>query len=187
MQANKHKKAVSIKEGDWVWLHLRPERFPQKRKNKLAPRGDGPFRVLKKINENAYQLELPGEYNVSSTFNICDLLPFDAGETHLETKRTQPGGNDEDIQTNKAQEDQEMPKYTPPLTRRQSMRFQCRTNGFVSSFNNGCKVTLGHQDESTNELDEGVTCEAKEPNEPLCEPSPSLRPIDYNMLVIHSP
>ncbi|GJS91684.1 reverse transcriptase domain-containing protein [Tanacetum coccineum] len=37
---------------------------------KLKPQGDGPFHVLKKINDNAYKIELPGHYNVSATFNI---------------------------------------------------------------------------------------------------------------------
>nr|GEX98214.1 cytochrome P450 [Tanacetum cinerariifolium] len=43
---------------------------------KLKPRGDGPFRVLKKINNNAYKIELPGHYNASTTFNVADLSPY---------------------------------------------------------------------------------------------------------------
>nr|GEX33385.1 RNA-directed DNA polymerase [Tanacetum cinerariifolium] len=43
---------------------------------KLKPRGDGPFRFLKKIKDNAYTIELPSHYNVSATFNIVDLLPY---------------------------------------------------------------------------------------------------------------
>ncbi|XP_052725959.1 uncharacterized protein LOC128194409, partial [Vigna angularis] len=39
-----------------VWLHLRKERFPSQRKSKLSLRGDGPFKVVKKINDNAYIL-----------------------------------------------------------------------------------------------------------------------------------
>ncbi|XP_042444041.1 uncharacterized protein LOC122029161 [Zingiber officinale] len=38
----------------------RKERFPKRRQSKLNPRGDGPFQVLEKINDNAYKLELPG-------------------------------------------------------------------------------------------------------------------------------
>nr|GEV71606.1 hypothetical protein [Tanacetum cinerariifolium] len=38
----------------------------------LKSRGDGPFRVFKKINDNAYKIELPGHYNVSATFNVTD-------------------------------------------------------------------------------------------------------------------
>ena len=40
------------------------------------PRGDGPFRVLEKINNNAYKIELPGEYGVSYTFNVSNLSPY---------------------------------------------------------------------------------------------------------------
>jgi hypothetical protein len=36
-------------------------------------RAAGPFKVLEKINDNAYRLELPVDFEVSSTFNISDL------------------------------------------------------------------------------------------------------------------
>ncbi|GJW61156.1 hypothetical protein Tco_0110491 [Tanacetum coccineum] len=47
-----------------------------RRFEKLKPRGDGPFCVLKKINDNAYKIELPGHYNVSATFKVADLSPY---------------------------------------------------------------------------------------------------------------
>nr|GEX60489.1 putative mitochondrial protein [Tanacetum cinerariifolium] len=46
---------------------------------KLKPRGDGPFHVLKKINDNAYKIELPGHYNVSANFKVADLVPYKGG------------------------------------------------------------------------------------------------------------
>ncbi|OMO99822.1 reverse transcriptase [Corchorus capsularis] len=77
--ANKGRKEVIFEPGDWVWLHLRKERFPEKRKSKLLPRGDGPFQVLERINNNAYKLDLPSEYgNVNPTFNVSDLSLFDS-------------------------------------------------------------------------------------------------------------
>ena len=76
-QANKSRKKVVLEPGDWVWVHLRTERFPKHRKSKLQPRGDGPFQVLEKINDNAYKIDLPSEYNVSATFNVSDLSLFD--------------------------------------------------------------------------------------------------------------
>ncbi|KAL4348662.1 hypothetical protein GQ457_17G008650 [Hibiscus cannabinus] len=32
------------------------------RRSKLLPRGDGPFQIVEKVNDNAYKLNLPGEY-----------------------------------------------------------------------------------------------------------------------------
>ncbi|GJV73724.1 RNA-directed DNA polymerase [Tanacetum coccineum] len=65
-----------VASGDLVWIHLRKERFPAGHFGKLKPRGDGPFRVLKKINDNEYKIELPDHYNVSATFNVADLSPY---------------------------------------------------------------------------------------------------------------
>jgi len=96
-QANKGKKKVTFQPGDLVWLHLRKDRFPQQRKSKLSPRGDGPFKVLQKINDNAYKIELPPEYsNVSTTFNVKDLFPF-VGEPESRTTPFQEGEANEDI------------------------------------------------------------------------------------------
>ena len=76
-----------------MWLHLRKERFPAKRKTKLQPRGDGPFQVIARVNDNAYKLDLPGEYNVSATFNVADLSPFNA-ESDSRTNLFEEEGND---------------------------------------------------------------------------------------------
>jgi len=59
---------------------MRKERFLARSQSKLHPRGDGPFQVLERINDNAYKLDVPGEYNISATFNVSDLSLFDVGE-----------------------------------------------------------------------------------------------------------
>ncbi|GKA75632.1 hypothetical protein Tco_0782010 [Tanacetum coccineum] len=74
--ADKRRKQVLYHEGDLIWIHLCKERFLAGRFGKLKPRGDGPFRVLKKINDNAYKIELPGHYIVSVTINVADLSPY---------------------------------------------------------------------------------------------------------------
>jgi hypothetical protein len=58
-------------------VHMRKEWFPNQRKSKLQPRGDGPFHVLERINDSAYKIDLSGEYGVSATFNVADLMLFD--------------------------------------------------------------------------------------------------------------
>ena len=79
-QANKGRRQVVFEPEDWVWVHMRKKRFPTQGSSKLLPRGDGPFQVLERINDNAYKLDLSGEYNASATFNVTDLSHFVVGE-----------------------------------------------------------------------------------------------------------
>ncbi|WVZ93958.1 hypothetical protein U9M48_039907 [Paspalum notatum var. saurae] len=96
---NKGRKKINLEPGDLVWLHLRKDRFTDLRKSKLMPRADGPFKIIEKINDNAYKLELPPEFGVSPTFNIADLKSYLGEEDELESRRTplQEGEDDEDI------------------------------------------------------------------------------------------
>ncbi|KAG7547976.1 Integrase catalytic core [Arabidopsis suecica] len=93
-QANKGRRKMVFDIGDQVWVHLRKERFPAERKSKLMPRIDGPFKVTRRINDNAYQLDLQGKYKVSSSFNVSDLVPFLADETDLRSNPFQEEGDD---------------------------------------------------------------------------------------------
>jgi hypothetical protein len=54
---------------------------------------DGPFKILEKINDNAYKLESPLKFGVSPTFNISDLRSY-FGENKVPLRRTliQEGG-----------------------------------------------------------------------------------------------
>jgi len=82
-----------------VWIHLRKESFPNKRRSKLLPRSDGPFEVLEKINPNAYKVAFLGEYGVSATFNVADLSPYLDEDDDLPSLRTnsfQAEGDDGD-------------------------------------------------------------------------------------------
>jgi hypothetical protein len=55
---------------------------------------DGPFKILEKINNNAYKLELPPEFGVSPTFNISDLRFYLGEEAEVPSRTTsiQEGG-----------------------------------------------------------------------------------------------
>ncbi|KAF8052607.1 hypothetical protein N665_1538s0001 [Sinapis alba] len=92
-QKNKGKKELVLEPGDLVWIHMRKDRFPAERKSKLMPRTDGPFKVLKRINNNAYQIDLEGKYTISSTFNVSDLIPYVADELDLRSNPFKGGGD----------------------------------------------------------------------------------------------
>lgn len=93
--ANKHRRQPEFKVGELVWLHLRKERFPGKRKNKLMPRSEGPFRIIEKVNDNAFKLDLPGDYGISATFNVGDLAKYIPDE-ELPDLRANPFEEEED-------------------------------------------------------------------------------------------
>jgi hypothetical protein len=99
--ASKGRKEVKLELDDLVWLHLRKERFPELRKSKLMSCTAGPFKILAKINDNAYKLELPPEFGVSPSFNISDLRPYLGEEDEMQSRTTsmQEGEDDEDINT----------------------------------------------------------------------------------------
>ncbi|RVW59253.1 RNA-directed DNA polymerase-like [Vitis vinifera] len=67
-KANKGRRQVLFEPGDWVWVHKRKERFPTRRRSKLHPRGDCPFQVLERINDNAYKLDLPSDDSRTNPF-----------------------------------------------------------------------------------------------------------------------
>ena len=94
-RANKGRRKILFEIGDLVWVHLFKDRFPEQHKNKLQPRADGPFKVLRKINDNAYEIELPSNYGVISSFNVADLSPF-FGVKESTTTPFQEGEDDED-------------------------------------------------------------------------------------------
>ncbi|GJS64045.1 hypothetical protein Tco_0678609 [Tanacetum coccineum] len=84
-----------------IWHNKQSKEHADKRRfGKLKPRRDGPFRVLKKINDNAYKIELPGHYNVSATFNVADLSPYKGdsdNESDSGSSLFQEGEDDADV------------------------------------------------------------------------------------------
>lgn len=96
-RANKHRKRVVYQVGDLVWIHVQRERFPNRKFPKLQARADGPFRIIEKVNDNAYKVDLPGNYGVSATFNVADLSHYIEDED-LDSRASpfHPGEHDAD-------------------------------------------------------------------------------------------
>lgn len=84
--ADKKRRPVSFKEGDLVMLKVSPWkgiiRFGKR--GKLSPRFIGPFKILKRVNDQAYQLDLPAELDgIHSTFHVCYLRKCMADEENI--------------------------------------------------------------------------------------------------------
>ncbi|KAH0667855.1 hypothetical protein KY290_027485 [Solanum tuberosum] len=133
LRRNKGRKYVVFKPGDLVWVHMRKERFPSKRKTKLDPRGSGPYKGLERIGDNAYKLDLPGEFQVSATFNVSDLSHFDV-DLNSRTNSLQEEGNDSIQGSSTPLKDKDEALETPrrPITRSQTKEFNDKLNGLQS-------------------------------------------------------
>ena len=142
-QANKRRKQVVFQPRDWVMVLMRKERFPVQRRSKLLPRRNGPFQVVAQINNNAYKLDLPGEYNVSATFNVSDLSPFNVGED----SRMNPfekRGNDENYQGNTIKTSSDpLHIHGGPITRARAKKMQAALNGLIE------KIWIGLEEKTS--------------------------------------
>jgi hypothetical protein len=113
------------------------------RKSKLLPRADGPFKVVERINDNAYKLDLPADFGVSPTFNIVDLKPYLREEDDLESRTTQmqEGKDDDDIPANDTSPtstsslpQQHSIPLASPITRARARQLNNQVSSLLSSY-----------------------------------------------------
>ena len=53
---------------------LEEGKVPFKKKSKLMIRGDDPYKIVRKVKDNACKIEFSGEMNISATFNVENLI-----------------------------------------------------------------------------------------------------------------
>jgi hypothetical protein len=79
---DERRQALTLKVGGQVLQSTRHAKLPTVSSKKLLPKWIGPFKVLARIGEVAYKLELPPTLNWHGVFHVSLLRPYvDSGES----------------------------------------------------------------------------------------------------------
>ena len=75
-QADQKRSEREFAVGDWVYLRLQPYKqtsIKRGGKHKLSPKFYGPYKILRRVGEVAYVLELPKSSKIHNTFHVSSL------------------------------------------------------------------------------------------------------------------
>ena len=73
---DKHRVDHKFQEGDEVRLHIRNERMQGEGKN-IKPIHYGPFKIIKQVGNNAFQLDFPSYMQMYSVVNVENLRLYE--------------------------------------------------------------------------------------------------------------
>ena len=68
------KKFKSFNVGDYIIVQIRPKRFSPGTVKKLHARNARHFKILNKLNDNTYVIDLSKDFGISYTFNVGNLV-----------------------------------------------------------------------------------------------------------------
>lgn len=78
---------------------FKKECFPSKSKFKITPTVEGPLEVLQRINNNAYKINFPEDYEACVTLNVTNLAQYLKCDTleNLRVNSSQQQENNRDL------------------------------------------------------------------------------------------
>jgi transposase InsO family protein len=74
--ANKHRRSIEFNVGEYVWISTDHLRLQGEGNSKLKYKYAGPFKILKKVNSAAYELQLPANSKMHPVVNVNRLRRF---------------------------------------------------------------------------------------------------------------
>lgn len=91
-----HRRHLVFEVDDLVWVVLTRDCMPAGTYNKLKPKKIGHLKVLERINDNAYRLQLPSDITTSDVFNVKYLSRYFPPDQPHDSRSNplHPGGPD---------------------------------------------------------------------------------------------
>jgi hypothetical protein len=80
MAARRQNRFIPFKQGQYVWLDSRNLRTNYHKK--MAPKREGPFKIVKVKGPLTYKLQLPKTWHIHDTFHAALLKPYTETEIH---------------------------------------------------------------------------------------------------------
>ena len=87
-QADQHRTEREFELADWVFVRLQPYKqlsLKQQGKKKLAPKFYGPYQIIRKISNVAYELKLPETSQIHNVFHVSNLKKLLGQQQSIQT------------------------------------------------------------------------------------------------------
>lgn len=79
-----HRRHIVFNDGDLVWVHLTRDRMPFMLTIKLKSKKTDPIKIVVRINDNVYRVQLPFDITTSDIFNVLfftkNLPPYESSD-----------------------------------------------------------------------------------------------------------